>query len=68
MKRIGTNRGDVLAVIADPKAVRSGGIDQYNRAKWLVRGKPAVGEDIEIVCAIEMEGPLAILITLYWRD
>jgi hypothetical protein len=59
---------DVRAVIADPKDVRSQGMDDYGRPKWILRGVTALGDDIEIVCAVEIDAAETEFITLYWED
>ncbi len=59
---------DVVAAIEDPKDVRSGGVDNYSRPKWIVRGDAAGGDQIEIVCAIELDEGETVFITLYWED
>jgi hypothetical protein len=58
---------DVRAVIDDPKDIRSQGMDNYNRPKWIIRGRAALDKEIEIVCAIEMDETEAVFITLYWE-
>jgi len=59
---------DVQAVIDAPHDVRSEGMDRHNRPKWIVCGEAATGDEIEIVCAIEIEGSETEFITLYWGD
>jgi hypothetical protein len=46
---------DIVAVIDDPEDIHSPGLDDYNRPKWIIRGNAGVGDDIEIVCAIELD-------------
>ena len=43
-------------------------MDEYNRPKWMICGEAAVGADIEIVCAIEIDESETEFITLYWED
>jgi hypothetical protein len=59
---------DVQAVIDNPEDVRSQGMDEYNRPKWIIRGEPIIGDDIEIVCVIEIDETETEFITLYWED
>lgn len=59
---------DVLAVIDDPQDVRADGMDKHNRPKWIIEGKAATGDDIEVVCAIEIDETETEFITLYWDD
>jgi hypothetical protein len=67
-----TQRGlfwpDVQAAIFDPTDVQSQGMDEYNRPKWIITGQAATGDEIEIVCAVEMDETETIFITLYWED
>jgi hypothetical protein len=58
---------DVRAVIDDPENVRSQGMDDYGRAKWIIRGMTALGDEIEIVCAVEIDPAETEFITLYWE-
>ncbi len=57
---------DVEAVIYDPGDVQSQGMDDYNRPKWIISGEAATGEEIEIVCAVEIDE--TEFITLYWEN
>lgn len=59
---------DVQAVIDDPQEVRSQGMDDYDRPKWIVSGEAADGNEVEIVCAIESNDDGAEFITIYWED
>jgi hypothetical protein len=59
---------DVEAVIDDPTEVRSQGMDDYNRPKWIIRGAATTGDEIEIVCAVETDEAGMEFITLYWED
>ncbi len=59
---------DVQAVIDDPQDVRSGGMDKYVRLRWIVRGTAATGEEIEIVCAIELDHRGIEFLTIYWKE
>ena len=59
---------DVRAVIGDPDDVRSQGMNEYGRPKWIICGEAAFGGDIEIVCAIEIDPTETEFITLYWED
>jgi hypothetical protein len=72
------NRGlfwpDVQAVIDSPSDVRSQGMDDHNRPKWIIAGQAALGGEIEIVCAIETRkvggknSSDTEFITIYWED
>ena len=59
---------DVQAVIYACEDVRSEGMDRYNRPKWIICGEAANGDEIEIVCAIEIDESETEFITLYWED
>jgi len=59
---------DVRAVIDDPQDVRSQGTDDYGRPKWIFRGMTALGDGIEIVCAVEIDPAETEFIALYWED
>ena len=65
---------DIQAIIDNPREVRSQGMDDYNRPKWIINGEAASGGEIEIVCAIESisaddtEESETEFITLYWED
>jgi hypothetical protein len=59
---------DVQAVINHPEEVKSQGMDEYGRPKWIIRGEAVLGDDIQIVCAIEINQSETEFITLYWED
>jgi len=59
---------DVEAVIGDPSAVRSQGMDEYNRPKWIIGGQAMTGDEVEIVCAVEIDDTETEFIALYWGD
>ena len=59
---------DVQAVMDASEDVWSEGMDRYNRPKWIICGEAANGDEIEIVCAIEMDESETEFITLYWED
>lgn len=59
---------DVEAVIDDPTEVRSQGMDGYGRPKWIIGGKATTGDEIEIVCVVEIDESETEFITLYWED
>ncbi len=59
---------DVEAVIEEPIEVVSQGMDHYNRPKWLISGEATTGDEIEIVCAVEVDDSETEFITLYWQD
>ena len=59
---------DVQAVIDASEDVGSEGMDRYNRPKWTICGEAANGDEIEIVCAIEIDESATEFITLYWED
>jgi len=67
MRQRGLFWPDVVAVIDDPDEVRSQGMDEHSRPKWIIGGPAALGGDIEIVCAIEVDETGAEFITLYWE-
>jgi hypothetical protein len=66
MQQRGLFWADVEAVIDDSSDVRSQGLDDYDRPKWIISGEAAFGGDIEIVCAIEVDESGTEFITLYW--
>jgi hypothetical protein len=61
---------DIQAVIDDPTDVRDGGLDDFDRPKWLVSGEAADGLRIEIVCVLDVDerGVLTVLITIYFEE
>jgi hypothetical protein len=59
---------DMLAVFDDPTETLSQGMDDYNRPKWIIGGQTATGEEIEIVCAVELDETETVFITLYWQE
>ncbi|MEW6250589.1 MAG: DUF4258 domain-containing protein [Planctomycetota bacterium] len=67
MARRGLFWTDVQAVLDDPSDVRSGGRDRFFRPKWLVAGVAADGEDIVLVCVLDVDehGDLTVYITIY---
>ena len=66
MQQRGLFWADLEAVIDSPNDVRSQGLDDYDRPKWIISGEAAFGGDIEIVCAIEVDESGTEFITLYW--
>jgi hypothetical protein len=68
MKQRGLFWTDVQAVTENPKDVRSQRTDEYGRPKWIILGEAAFGDDIEIVCAIEIDESETEFITLFWED
>ncbi|MBC7784949.1 MAG: DUF4258 domain-containing protein [Burkholderiales bacterium] len=59
---------DIQAVIDEPHDVVSCGEDRFDRPKWVVSGRCATDDDIEIICAIEIDNSGTEFITLYWVD
>ena len=59
---------DVVAVIEEPAGIRSQGRDRFGRSKWVISGEAATGDEIEIVCALELDQTETEFITLYWDD
>lgn len=59
---------DVQAVIDKPDDVRSQGMDDYNRPKWIISGQAADGGEVEIICAVETDESGTVFITLYWSE
>ena len=59
---------DVQAIIDQPLEVRSQGVDRYDRPKWIISGENAFGDEIEIVCAIEIDETETEFITIYWEN
>ncbi len=68
MQQRGLFWSDVQVVIDDPRDVWSQGMDRFNRPKWIILGEAATGEEIEIVCAIEIDESETEFITIYWED
>lgn len=68
MEQRGLFWSDVQAVIDDPQDVRSQGMDRFDRPKWVILGEAATGDEIEIVCAIEVDDSETEFITIYWED
>src|SRR5579863_8673088 len=58
---------DILAVIDSPSGVRSGGLDEFDRDKWILWGIAGDGLGIELVCALDedKQGDFTVLVTLY---
>ncbi len=59
---------DVQAVIDDPRDVRAQGMDRYGRPKWIISGETATADEIEVVCAVEVDETETEFITIYWED
>ena len=51
-----------------PDDIRSDGLDEEGRPKWIVSGLTADEMACELVCALDRdrEGELTVLITLWW--
>jgi hypothetical protein len=58
---------DVAAAIDAATELRSQGLDEFDRPKWIVCGQAANGLEIEIVCAVETDPNDTTFITLYWE-
>ena len=58
----------VQAVIDNPQDVRPHGLDKCHRPKWIIRGTAATGDEIEIVCVLEIDETETEFITIYWDD
>lgn len=58
---------DVAAILNDPADVRSSGSDRWGRPKWIIAGKSACGEKLELVCVLDRDdrGNLTVFITIY---
>lgn len=58
---------DVLAVLDAPKGVRSGGLDRWERPKWLISGTTADELPMEVVCVLDEDerGNVTVFITVY---
>jgi hypothetical protein len=58
---------DVLAVLDTPAKVADDGTDRFGRPKWIIGGKAADGERVELVCALDEDaaGRFTVFITLY---
>ncbi len=58
---------DVLAILDAPTNVRPGGMERYGRPKWIIAGKVASGEPMELVCVLDIDedGDVTVFITIY---
>jgi len=58
---------DVLAVLDEPTGVRPGGSEWWGRPKWLIAGRSASGDVLEIVCVLDKDerGNVTVFITMY---
>jgi len=58
---------DVAAVLDKPTDVRDGGPEHWGRPKWIVTGRSAAGDELELVCVLDKDdrGKLVVFITLY---
>lgn len=68
MQQRGLFRPNVRAVLDDPVDVMSQGADEYGRPKWVICGEAAIGAEVQIVCALEIDEAETEFITLYWID
>jgi len=59
---------DVQAVMDVPADVSPDGMDHHDRPRWIISGETALGGEIEVVCAIEIDETETEFITLYWQD
>ncbi|MCK4661020.1 MAG: hypothetical protein KAV82_15975 [Phycisphaerae bacterium] len=57
---------EVLVVLDDPEDVRDGGLDHFDRPKWIVSGTAADGLGIEFVCVLDKDehGNITVFITI----
>jgi hypothetical protein len=57
----------VLAVLDDPTSLRHDSPDRWGRPKWIIAGKSAGGDDLELVCVLDRNehGELTVFITIY---
>ena len=58
---------DVLAIIDGPADVCAGGREKWGRPKWIVAGRSAAGDSLELVCVLDTDehGNLTVFITIY---
>lgn len=58
---------DVQAVVDSPHDVKDDGLDDYDRPKWILRGRATSGLELEIVCALDVDdrGAATVFITAY---
>lgn len=58
---------DVLAILDEPLDLRDGGADRWGRPKWIIAGKSACGDNLELVCVLDRDqrGHAAVFITIY---
>ncbi|MGN6367488.1 MAG: hypothetical protein ACTHN5_04430 [Phycisphaerae bacterium] len=61
---------DLLTIFDSPTNVRSGGKDDLGRPKWIVAGRAADGLLAEVVCVLDRDEQvrLLLLITLYFES
>jgi hypothetical protein len=59
---------DVGAIIKESSDMRSEGMDRYNRPKWIICGAFVTGEEVETVCAVEIDETETEFITIYWES
>lgn len=43
-------------------------MDRYGRPKWIISGETATADEIEVVCAVEVDETETEFITIYWED
>ncbi len=50
--------------------IQSAGWPHHSREKWVVSGKAPDGENLEIVCVIDVDeiGRVVVFITVYWNE
>lgn len=69
-----TERGvlwaDVLTLFDEPLRVKSDGIDDEGRPRWIVHGASADRAAMTVVCAIgrDQSGELTVFVTAFWED
>jgi hypothetical protein len=59
---------DVQAAIENARDVRSQGLDDDDRTKWIIAGEAAYGGAIEIVCVVEVDESETEFVTLFWEN
>lgn len=58
---------DMLSIFEAPHDVRSDGMDDWARSRWLITGRGADGLAVPVVCVIgqDDDGKLTVFVTLF---
>lgn len=60
----------VQSLLDSPSSVRFGRRDEWDRDKWLISGRAADGQDLEVVRVLDVDehGETVVFITVYWKE